>query len=731
MTQEISGYIERITFQSEETGFVVAKMMPDSGGALICITGMMPSIEEGQSLICTGTFSHHPKHGSQFSVEALRFIAPRHVRAIEKYLASGLVKGVGPTYAKKIVKVFGEKTLEVIDERPGSLMRVPGIGKKRLTAIRSGWQQHKGVRDVMVFLGDHGVSVTFATKILKAYGSEAISRIEENPYALAKHIAGMGFKKADKIAESLGVGRASEKRLKAGIEHTLQELTSQGHTCYPREELIALSFDVLKCDEVEEKGLEEVAKALQTLIQEKSLLEKEIEGVFRIFLPRLDTFEKAIADQVALLKQSPRKVRSFDPVKAIEWLEQKLPFKLEKVQKEALIQTFSNKVHVITGGPGTGKSTLIKGILTVFSRLTPRVLLAAPTGKAAKRMSQITRRKAFTLHALLEYDFKMGGFKKNADKPLQADLIIIDEASMIDTALMHHFLQAVPLSAKLILVGDTDQLPSIGPGNVLKDLIESRCVEVTQLTKIFRQAWSSKIIKSAYQINQGQFFSFDSQPEDDLFFIEREEPESVKSEIIDLVKRRLPNKYGFDPIQDIQVLTPMRKGAIGADQLNCDLQSALNPNKEPLWSLGRKLQLQDKVMQIRNNYDKNVFNGDVGIITSIDNLAKELVIDFEGKEVAYGFSELDEISLCYAVSIHKYQGSECPCVVIPVHTAHFKLLNRNLLYTGITRARKLVVLVGTKKALAIAIHNNEVKMRYTGLKSRFGSKDLLLSAQGV
>ncbi len=727
MTQEISGYIERITFQSDDTGFTVAKMMPDNGGGLVCITGLMPSIEEGQSLICTGTFSNHPKHGTQFSVEELRFTQPRHVRAIEKYLASGLVKGVGPTYAKKIVKVFGEKTLEVIDQRLGSLMRVPGIGKKRLMAIRAGWEQHKGVRDVMVFLGDHGVSVTFATKILKAYGAEAITRIQENPYALAKHIAGMGFKKADKIAESLGVGKASEKRLKAGIEHALQELTSQGHSCYPKKELISLSFDMLMCEELEEKGIEEIEKACEMLICEKSLLEREIEGDCRIFLPRLDTFEKAIANQIEALKKAHRKVRSFDPEKALEWLEGKLPFKLEKVQKEALTQTFNNKVHIITGGPGTGKSTLINGILTVFSRLTPRVLLAAPTGKAAKRMSQITRRKAFTLHALLEYDFSLGGFKKNADRPLQADLIIIDEASMIDTALMHHFLQAVPLSAKLILVGDTDQLPSIGPGNVLKDLIDSKSVETTQLTKIFRQAWSSKIIKSAYQINQGQFFSFDSQPEDDLFFIEREDPESLKSEIIDLVKTRLPKKYGFDPIQDIQVLTPMRKGVIGADLLNEALQAALNPNKEPLWSLGRKLQLKDKVMQIRNNYDKNVFNGDVGIISSIDNLAKELTIDFEGREVDYAFSELDEISLCYAVSIHKYQGSECPCVVIPVHTAHFKLLNRNLLYTGITRARKLVVLVGTKKALAIAIHNNEVKMRYTGLKSRFGSKDLLLA----
>jgi exodeoxyribonuclease V alpha subunit len=719
---QLIGHIERITYQSDASGYVVARFIPEGKEELLTLTGCMPGLEEGQSVRIKAKPTVHEKHGKQLLVESFVFTEPKAERAIEKYLASGLVKGIGPTYAKKIVATYGKKTLETIDENPKSLLRVSGIGKKRLKALIAGWDQHKSARKVMIFLGEHGISPTLSAKILKLYGEETIEKVTENPYRLAEHLAGVGFKKADQIAQSLGLIETSSPRIDAGILFTLSELNSSGHTCYPKEALVRRSAALLFNSDPENLNERQVAltyERIAALLDSHQLIERKFEETAHIFLPKLDSFERSVASHLQRLIKSKRAVRAFDSEKALNWLEEQLPFKLDSTQKEAIEATFNSKVHVITGGPGTGKSTLTKGILTVFGKLTSRILLAAPTGKAAKRMSQINRKKAFTIHALLEYDPRAKGFKRNQHKPLEADLIIIDEASMIDTQLMHMFLQAVPSSAMLVLVGDTDQLPSIGPGNVLKDLIASKALRVTQLTKIFRQAWASKIIKSAYQINQGHFFSFEVKPNDDLFFIEKSEAEEIQKEIIDLAAKRIPKKYGFDPITDIQVLTPMRKGIMGAEELNGKLQEAINPQSDPLWSLGKKLQLKDKVMQLRNNYDKNVYNGDIGKITEIDNLSKELFIDFDGRIVAYSFSELDEITLCYAVSIHKYQGSECPCVIIPIHTAHFKLLTRNLLYTGITRARKLVILVGTKKALAIAIHNCEVDERFTGLKFRF------------
>jgi exodeoxyribonuclease V alpha subunit len=508
---ELTGHIERITYQSEATGYVVARFIPEGKEKLLTLTGCMPGLEEGQSIRLKAKPSFHEKHGKQLNVESFIFTEPKAERAIEKYLASGLVKGIGPTYAKKIVATFGKKTLETIDDNPRSLLQVSGIGKKRLKALIAGWDQHKSVRKVMIFLGEHGISPTLSAKILKLYGDETIEKVSENPYRLAEHLSGIGFKKADQIAQSLGLQETSSPRIDAGIHFTLSELSSSGHTCYPKESLVeragALLFNV-DAVELTSEQKELTLSRLQALLNSNQLIERIFEQTPHIYLPKLNYFERSIASHLQRLKSSKRSVRAFESEKALNWLDEQLPFKLDPVQKEALQATFESKVHIITGGPGTGKSTLTKGILTVFGKLTKRILLAAPTGKAAKRMSQINRKKAFTIHSLLEYDPRVKGFKRNQHKPLEADLIIIDEASMIDTQLMHMFLQAIPSSAMLVLVGDTDQLPSIGPGNVLKDLIASEALKVTQLTKIFRQAWTSKIIKSAYQINQGRFFSF-------------------------------------------------------------------------------------------------------------------------------------------------------------------------------------------------------------------------------
>lgn len=698
---EIEAVIERITFESPQSGFVVAKL--DLDGEIIAATGALSGIAVGEGITCQGVWTRHPKHGRQFEVKSFRLSLPARARAIEKYLSSGLVKGIGKVYAKKIVDLFGDKTLEMIDKHPKQLRAVPGIGKSRLGAIERSWAEHKGIREVMVFLAAHGISPAYAYKIVRRYGERAAALLQENPYRLAQDITGIGFVKADEIARALGHGADHPGRLSAGILYALGEQISSGDTCIQREDLLAAARELLKLEALEEP--------LDKLIEASALVQKE----GRIWLQRLFQAEMGIADNINRLLTAPSQLREFNAKKALAWLEEQLPFKLDVNQKEALLAAFQAKLFIITGGPGTGKSTIIQGILRIFSKLSCRILLAAPTGKAAKRMAQITRHHAQTIHSLLECDFKTGGFKKNRSHPLSCDLMIVDEASMIDTQLMESLLSALPSHAKLILVGDIDQLPSVGPGNVLSDLIASGRIATAVLDKIFRQAFRSKIVTSAHQVNKGHFPKLESKKNDDFFFIEKNEPEEIISEVLDLVAHRLPKSYPFDAVRDIQVLAPMRKGAVGCDRLNGELQRRLNPTKNPVWSLGSAFDRGDKVMQIRNNYDKKIFNGDVGIVDSVDHIARELVIDFDGRLIVYTFSQLDDLVLSYAVSIHKYQGSECPAVIIPLHTSHFKLLTRNLIYTGITRARKLLIIVGSKKAFGMAITNNDVKKRLTGL----------------
>lgn len=698
---EIEAIIERITFESPHNGFVVAKL--NLNGEIIAATGPLSGIAVGEGIVCQGVWTSHPKHGRQFDIKTFKLSLPARAHAIEKYLSSGLVKGIGKVYAKKIVDLFGDQTLEVIEAHPKKLRAVPGIGKARLEAIERSWSEHRGIREVMVFLAAHGISPAYAHKIVRRYGEKAAGLLEENPYRLAQDISGIGFAKADEIARALGHGPDHPGRLSAGILYALGEQVSRGDTCMEREALLAAARALLQIEALDD--------SLDQLIESSTLVQKE----GRIWLQRLFQAEMGIADNITRLLSTPTQLRSFDTQKALAWLEERLPFKLDTSQKEALLAAFRAKVFIITGGPGTGKSTIIQGVLHVFSKLSRRILLAAPTGKAAKRMAQITRHHAQTIHGLLECDFKAGGFKKNRSNPLSCDLMIVDEASMIDTQLMESLFSALPSHAKLILVGDTDQLPSVGPGNVLSDLIESKRIETAVLDKIFRQAFRSKIVTSAHQVNKGHFPKLESNKGDDFFFIEKNEPEEIVSEILELVASRLPRRYSFDAIRDIQVLAPMRKGAVGCDRLNGELQRRLNPTKNPVWSLGSAFDRGDKVMQVRNNYDKKIFNGDVGIVDSVDHIAREVVVDFDGRLLVYTFSQLDELVLSYAVSIHKYQGSECPAVVIPLHTSHFKLLTRNLIYTGITRARKLLIIVGSKKAFGMAITNNDVKKRLTGL----------------
>lgn len=707
---QLSGFIDHIIFSSEETGFTVARLKTPRQQDHITVVGSLPGVNPGETLHCKGIWKHHPRHGRQFEIQSYELTAPVDLQGIQRYLESGMVKGVGPVYAERIVKEFGVKTLEVIDKTPRRLTEVPGLGMKRVEKIIACWSEQKGIRNVMIFLQAHKVRPSLAQKIFRRYGEESIDKVKENPYSLAKEIFGIGFKSADELAQNLGIAKDSPLRIKAGIEHVLWELSNDGHVCYPKEDFIPAAKEIL---EVEGTLIAEQVTALEL---DGHIMVEELEGIPHLWVRPLYNAEWGIARELKRIQEAPCNIRPVLLDKAIEWAQEKHRIRFAKEQKVAIRKSLEEKVHIITGGPGTGKSTITRAILSITSRVTDKITLAAPTGRAAKRMTEITGKKAFTIHSLLEFDFNEGGFKRNRDNPLAARLLIIDEASMIDTQLMYHLLKAIPDDTRVIFIGDIDQLPSVGAGNVLKDLIESETLPVTRLKWIFRQGKGSRIVANAHRINAGYFPETDHEQGSDFVFFNVESPDEILAKIISLIEKHIPEKFPFDSIDDIQVLSPMKKGIIGTDNINYALQQRLNPQELALERMGRHFHLNDKVMQIRNNYDKKVHNGDVGRISAIDLEAQELKVSFDGKEVTYDFSDIDELMLAYAVSIHKYQGSECPCVIIPVHTSHFKLLFRNLLYTGITRGKKLVILLGTKKALAIAVKTDNVKTRHTGLK---------------
>ncbi|MBS0625882.1 MAG: ATP-dependent RecD-like DNA helicase [Verrucomicrobia bacterium] len=706
--EEIGGYIEAIVYSQPENGFTVARLKEANKKEFTVIRGYIPSVQPGETVLCRGEWKNHPSHGRQFEVAEYQIESPSDVVGIQKYLESGLVKGIGHGYAKKIVDRFGIDTLTVIDEAPDRLLEIQGLGRKRLDSIKECWQKQRSIRDVMIFLRTHGVTPAYAQKIYKAYGDKSIEKVKENPYQLAKDIFGIGFKLSDVIAQRMGFAIHSPERIRAGIEHVLWELSGEGHTCFPVREFLPIAQKILEVD------IPLIEAEIRELLQKHFLALEEMGEPF-VWLRPFYAYEQGISRDLMRLARSPLAIRTIDTKKAADWVEEQLKIVFAPQQKEAVIQALTDKVHIITGGPGTGKSTITKAILTVSCKLTDKILLAAPTGRAAKRLTQITGKKAFTIHSLLEMDFVSGGFKRGKDNPLDCDLMIIDEASMIDTPLLFHLLRALPNSARVLFVGDIDQLPSVGPGTVLRDLIQSGLLGVTRLTEIFRQAKGSKIITNAHKINQGEFPDIHSHERSDFHFITAETPEAIQEIILRLVSKEIPERWRFSSIEDIQVLSPMRKGIIGADLLNEALQSLLNPSDKPLFRAGRRFHSQDKVMQIKNNYDKHVYNGDIGKIVRIDTIEGKIEVEFDDKVVDYDFTDLDELVLAYACSVHKYQGSECPCVVLPVHTSHFKLLHRNLLYTGVTRGKRQVYLVGTPKAVAIAVQNDQVQKRYTGL----------------
>ncbi len=723
--ETITGRVERVTYTNPENGFTVARIKVKGRSDLVTILGNFPEPIPGEELEVSGWWRMHPKYGEQFQVQTYKSRAPATVHGIRKYLASGMVKGVGPVMAERIVSKFGKKTLGIIENEPERLCEIEGIGPKRVEMIRESWAAQKEIQNVMLFLQSHGVSIAYAVKIYKTYGEESINVVSEDPYRLADDIYGIGFLTADKIAKNLGIPEDSPQRLKAGINYVLNKAADDGHVFLPYSDLVARSKEILNT------GEEEICRAIDEAYAEKRIIMEDIcqadageggdPGVCKAVYPvPMHVCESGIARILFRLMSIPRSFgQGVDPDEAIAWVTRELHIRLAEKQKEAIAACLKSKLLVITGGPGTGKTTIIRAILMLAKRLSAQVKLAAPTGRAAKRMNETTMHPAMTIHRMLSFDFEAGGFQKNEKNPIEADLFIIDEASMIDTWLMYHLLKAVPSGATLVLVGDVNQLPSVGPGNVLSDIIDSGCAKVVRLTEIFRQAQKSRIVVTAHSINQGRMPRFGNhEPECDCFFVAKEDPEDVLSTIIDLACDRIPARFGFDPLSDIQVLAPMHRGILGTGNFNLRLQERLNPGAGGIKAGGWTYRVGDKVMQVKNNYTKDVYNGDIGRVASIDTESREVIIEFDSRPVHYDVIELDEISPAYAVTVHKAQGSEFPAVIIPVVTQHYMMLQRNLVYTAVTRGRMLVVMVGTKKALAIAVKNNKQANRYSRLAFR-------------
>ncbi|WP_294261305.1 ATP-dependent RecD-like DNA helicase [Propionivibrio sp.] len=715
----LAGLVERVTFHNEQNGFCVLRLKVKGERELITLIGHAPAVSPGEYASASGNWVTDREHGRQFRAVFLKISPPTTLTGIERYLGSGMVKGIGPVYAGKLINAFGMAVFDVIEQTPDRLREIPGIGEVRAQKITSGWADQKVIRRIMVFLHANGVSTSRAVRIFRTYGQEAIDIVTENPYRLAQDIRGIGFLTADTIAQKIGIARESPLRAQAGISYALSEASGQGHCGLPYAELVPLAVKLL--------GIPEsiIETAIAQEIADEVLFPDTVESQPCVFLAPLYSAEQSITAQIRRLKTEVTTLPAFDAEKAIPWVEQKLTIELAGSQKAAIRLALTSKLLVITGGPGVGKTTLINSILTILAVKGVKPLLCAPTGRAAKRLSESTGLEAKTIHRLLEVDPSNGQFKRNADNPLVCDLLVADECSMIDVPLANQLLKAVATSTAVILVGDVDQLPSVGPGQFLSDLIDSGAVPVVRLTEVFRQAASSRIVRSAHQINRGIVPSLPEKGEaSDFYFIAADEPEVIAQTVVDLVQTRLPKKFKVDPVRDIQVLCPMNRGITGARGINQALQAALNPPGEhSIDKFGNRFSVGDKVMQIENNYDRDVFNGDIGFVTAIDQDDEELAVEFDGRLVSYPFGELDELVLCYATTIHKSQGSEYPVVVIPISTQHYMMLKRNLIYTGITRGKTLVVLVGQKRALAMAVKGKQVDKRWSKLKERLLTMD--------
>ncbi len=761
--ETLSGILERIVYENPENGYTVGRFSARGHPELITIVGNLASVNAGESLLLSGEWANNPKYGLQFQIDRYETIQPANVLGIRKYLSSGMIKGIGPKMATRIVSKFGMDTIDVIEQTPEKLAGVPGIGKKRVKMIQQAWEEQREIKNIMLFLQSHNVSTSHATKIYKTYQSEAIPIVTSNPYRLADDIYGIGFVTADTIAQKLGIDKSNPHRIQAGIKYVLSQKADEGHVFQHPEQLIEACGDILEQEQrtitlgilaltqkeevvlSSEDGQVEIIAEDGNINSGTNQTKTDIDNIYieicdeaeedtdenapdhilkthvnsAVYLAPFYYAEMGVVNQFQrLLSSGKRYPSNLDISKSLTQLEAEMDIQFASQQKDAILAALTERALILTGGPGTGKTTTTIGMIRLFEADGRRIVLAAPTGRAAKRLSETTDREAKTIHRLLEFSPHENGFKRNRENPLDTDVVIIDEMSMVDIVLMNRLMQAIPLHATVILIGDTDQLPSVGAGNVLKGLIDSKQISVVTLTEIFRQAQQSMIVTNAHLINTGERPNLSGPKDRNFFFMEEEDPEEIVQLVTSLISDRLPRYYNFHPIDDIQLLCPMRRGILGSENFNIRLQDVLNPHSEQAIRGWHTFRISDKVMQIRNNYDYDVYNGDIGRIVGIDQVEKLLNIRFSDKQVAYDMADLNELVLAYATTIHKAQGSEYPVVVMPLHTQHHIMLQRNLLYTGITRAKEMVVIVGTKQALNICIHNNQVMERNSYLAER-------------
>lgn len=708
--EELSGVVNRIVYRSEETGYTVCGVVARGHPNEVMVVGVCPGVWEGETLKAEGRWGRHRQHGVQFQATQIACYPPASAAGIERFLASGMIKGIGKVTAERLVKAFGDRTLDVIDRESKRLEDVEGIGPMRREMIKASWNERKAVRDIMLFLQSHGVGTAHAMRIYKQYGNDAVAMVRSNPYRLCAEVWGIGFKTADGIAMSMGIPAESEIRARAGIVYLLETLADEGHCFCPRTDLLASAEQLL---EIRDGAL------LDAALRHSMETGAVVEEAGNVYIAALHEAEKSVAGHLLRLLNAPGPETPIDIEKAVAWAQSRMQIAFAPAQRQALGMALGNKVSIITGGPGVGKTTIVRALVDIFRARRMKTLLAAPTGRAAKRLEETTGAAAKTIHRLLKYSPAEHQFEHGPDNALDGDVFILDEVSMVDIALMNFLLRALPDKAWLVFVGDADQLPSVGPGNVLRDMIESRAVPVTKLETIFRQDARSWIVHNAHLVNHG--LPLELPPEStasDFYFIKVETPEEAIEKTIELVSDRIPRRFGFQPRTEIQVLTPMRRNQLGSENLNVVLQQALNPHGDVCKRFGRQYRAGDRVLQIRNNYDKDVFNGDVGIVERIEAEEHRVAVNYDGRRVDYELDELDELDLAYACSVHKSQGSEYPAVVLLMTTQHYRLLQRNLLYTAMTRGRKLVCLVGSWKAVNIAIRNDHVGARRTGLRDR-------------
>ncbi len=718
----IEGHLEHITYYNQDSQYTIARMKTSNPAAKVIVVGYLAGVSLGEILKVKGTWQSHPKYGQQFKIYSYEVTLPAAAEGIRAYLASGIIKGIGSSLAARLVAAFGAQTLKIIESTPERLIEVEGIGEAKSGMIQSAWKEHHTLRRLMNFLQQMGVRSSYCAKIYKEYGPDALDLIRDDPYVLAEDFAGPGFNSADTIARKLGVEQEDPQRVRACIRHVIMQNADEGHTFAESENLFS------RCENLFQISRPAIQKAIDEMSAAKVIVVEPLgngEPTSAIYMKDLHLAEVGLASRLKALLSLPVESATIDADRISRQIHEKLAINLSAEQLQVLEEVFSYRIVIITGGPGTGKTTLLRSISTIFENQGKRVLLTAPTGRAARRMAEVTQRKAGTIHRLLGYNFTEGGFLRNRDNPLDADAIIIDETSMVDTFLMYHLLVAVPVSAALVLVGDISQLPSVGPGNVLSDIIDSGCIPVFYLNKIFRQDTESTIILNAHKVRQGEMPVCTSLKDfdgfSDFYFIEQSNPDQVAARIVRLCREELPSKFNLNPVHDIQVLTPMHRGSVGTINLNQMLQKALNPQPVLMEAQGNSFKIGDKVMHLINNYQKEVYNGDIGIICSIDRQKKELSVDYYGRTVPYVAEELDQLTTAYAISVHKSQGSEYPAVILPLVTQHYILLQRNLLYTAMTRGQKLVVLIGTQKALQIALKNDKPYRRLSSLAVRLSS----------